>query len=186
MSLMQTEKNLHFFQMIWAKNIISRGQWSRKGAKTAVEQCQRLDVRELKLKSGFSITVTYGIQPNSVTKNIRLDWTPCHLGGKRAWWLCPGCGKRVAILYLKNNIFRCRACHDLTYRSSQESRLDRHLRKKFKVCDKLHIGPTDKPLFKPKFMHQKTFDRLRRQHTLANKSTLLDLIIQLERLNTHQ
>jgi hypothetical protein len=29
---------------------------------------------------------------------VRLDWTPCTFGGRRAWFLCPaqGCGRRVA------------------------------------------------------------------------------------------
>ena len=32
---------------------------------------------------------------------VYLDWTPCHLGGQRPWFICPndGCGRRVAILY---------------------------------------------------------------------------------------
>jgi hypothetical protein len=32
---------------------------------------------------------------------VGIDWTPCHYGGQRVWFLCParGCRKRVAILY---------------------------------------------------------------------------------------
>jgi hypothetical protein len=58
---------------------------------------------------------------------VRLVATPCHLGGVRWWFLCPlskngvPCGKRVRKLYLSGRYFGCRHCHDLTYRSSQES-----------------------------------------------------------------
>lgn len=151
---------------------MSRGDWHRYDAKTAVEQCQRLDVRELRLNSCDCINMTYSVHSRSgerrtIEENISVVWTPCHLGGKRSWWLCPNCGKRVAILYLRMNGYRCRTCNDLVYKSSQESRFDRHLRKKFKLCDKLGIGPVETPLFKPKHMHQKTFDRLCWQHQRA-------------------
>ena len=31
---------------------------------------------------------------------VILDWTDCHLGGKRPWFICParGCGRRVALI----------------------------------------------------------------------------------------
>lgn len=27
-----------------------------------------------------------------------IEWTPCHLGGERPWFLCPSCGRRMAKL----------------------------------------------------------------------------------------
>jgi hypothetical protein len=39
-------------------------------------------------------------------------------GWKRFWFLCPGCGKRVAILYLRK-YFRCRHCLGLVYPSQK-------------------------------------------------------------------
>jgi hypothetical protein len=43
--------------------------------------------------------------------------------GQRMWMLCPECGRRCGKLYLppEASWFGCRDCHDLTYRSSQES-----------------------------------------------------------------
>jgi hypothetical protein len=43
---------------------------------------------------------------------VRLEWTGCNLGGRRAWFLCPaqGYGRRVAILF-RGSIFACRHCH---------------------------------------------------------------------------
>lgn len=58
---------------------------------------------------------------------VRLVTTGCHLGGVRWWFLCPlsvvgiGCGRRVRKLYLCGKYFGCRHCHNLAYRSSQES-----------------------------------------------------------------
>ncbi len=56
---------------------------------------------------------------------VRLTTTPLHFGGEYWWMRCPvkGCGRRVRKLYLppKAVYFACRHCHDLTYRSCQES-----------------------------------------------------------------
>ena len=40
---------------------------------------------------------------------VRLEWTPCHLGGRRPRFICPetGCGRRTALLFV-GNIFACR------------------------------------------------------------------------------
>lgn len=44
-------------------------------------------------------------------------------GYKRWWWTCPNCGRRCGVLYLPPGAvkFACRSCHNLTYRSCQES-----------------------------------------------------------------
>jgi len=65
---------------------------------------------------------------NDYCSKIPITTTPCHLGGKRHWFECSlsahgiYCGRRVAILYLKDGYFACRRCHDLTYRSQKENR----------------------------------------------------------------
>lgn len=49
---------------------------------------------------------------------VALAWTPCYFGGARPWFLCPGCSRRVAVLYAFPR-FRCRLCHPvLRYASS--------------------------------------------------------------------
>lgn len=58
---------------------------------------------------------------------VRLVTTPCRLGGRRWWFVCPlvrgekACGRRVRKVFLKGRYFGCRHCHDLTYKSRQES-----------------------------------------------------------------
>lgn len=99
---------------------------------------------------------------------VYLEWTPCHLGGKRPWFLCParGCSKRVAILY-GGAIFACRHCHQLAYPSQREADYDRAARKANKIKERLGweqgiLNP--KGWKKPKGMHWRTFKRLNVEH----------------------
>ena len=99
---------------------------------------------------------------NPVNMFIKLDWTPCHFGGYRPWFLCPRCGRRAAILYA-GQYFYCRVCRDLAYPSENEGRLDRLYRQANKIrrrlnCEPGALNPINIP---PKGMHEKTFDRLR-------------------------
>jgi hypothetical protein len=50
---------------------------------------------------------------------IKLATTRTHFDGSRWVFLCPGCNRRVRILYADSpsHPFRCRACLDLCYRS---------------------------------------------------------------------
>jgi hypothetical protein len=58
---------------------------------------------------------------------VRLTTTPLPWGGLKWWFICPltrygvPCGRRVGKLYLLNRYFACRHCHEMTYRSCQES-----------------------------------------------------------------
>jgi hypothetical protein len=74
---------------------------------------------------------SYRCYQTDVTLPIQLQTTRPHYGGIRWWWTCPmvndgiTCGRRVAKLHRPPNrhLFGCRDCHDLTYRSCQESHL---------------------------------------------------------------
>ncbi len=59
--------------------------------------------------------------PEIEAVTVPLVATRPHKRGLHWYWLCPACGRRVAKLYLPpgSRCFRCRHCHDLTYRSSQ-------------------------------------------------------------------
>lgn len=98
---------------------------------------------------------------------VRLEATPCHLGGSRQWFLCPalGCGRRVAKLY-GGAIFACRHCHQLAYPSQREGFSDRALRRADGIRARLGwipgTGNGHGP--KPKGMHWRTFERLCAEH----------------------
>lgn len=42
-------------------------------------------------------------------------------GGKRYFFLCPNCDRRVRTLHINCGVIACRICHDLTYTSCNES-----------------------------------------------------------------
>jgi len=57
-----------------------------------------------------------------IREHIRLTSSMSHGGGRRRWFLCPGCKVRVAILYLNEAYFRCRGCERLAYASQYPAR----------------------------------------------------------------
>jgi hypothetical protein len=63
---------------------------------------------------------------NEMNYNAQITSTPCYLGGKRYWFICPlvrsgvPCQRRVAILYQGGKYFGCRKCLNLAYESQQQ------------------------------------------------------------------
>jgi hypothetical protein len=99
-----------------------------------------------------------------VKQRITLTWTPCNFGGKRVWAVCPSCGKRCAVLYLGGKYFACRGCCNLTYQSCNETAMDRKYRRANRLRRRIGARPgclNSLPLFKPKGMHQTTWNRIR-------------------------
>jgi hypothetical protein len=111
--------------------------------------------------------LSYSTCSNKYLDPVGITWTKCNYGGKRPWFLCPGCTKRVGKLYLKNGIFRCRKCNDLTYKRCQISGNDFSVitERMYELADRLQLKDfkvyeLDRNYFKPKGMHQKTFYKL--------------------------
>lgn len=94
---------------------------------------------DLRDRDAAWMRLTYDVDGGRVSLQIGLTTTAPNYGGLRWWFRCPlrqgpdGLGLRVGKLYLPphSRWFGSRAAHDLTYRSSQESRqgqgLDRWL-----------------------------------------------------------
>jgi hypothetical protein len=87
-------------------------------------------------------------QSDIVDLNIQLQSTSLNFGGQRFWFSCPQetngmvCGNRVGKLYLPPNRkpFGCRACHRLTYSSSQQAhRIDRQNLQYEKQCRRFRL-----------------------------------------------
>ena len=116
---------------------------------------------------------------------VYLDWTSCHFGGKRPWFLCParGCGRRVAILY-GGGIFACRHCYQLAYPSQRETWDDRAARRADRIRDKLGWEPgiLNGNGWKPKGMHWNTFERLTAQHDAFVQISLAGIAARLNLL----
>lgn len=75
------------------------------------------------------VQLTHIVISQPATYRIRLTTTSPRFGGSRFWFACPllvngrPCGRRVGKLYHPPfaRYFGCRVCHQLTYRSCQES-----------------------------------------------------------------
>lgn len=118
---------------------------------------------------------------------VRLDWTGCTLGGRRAWLLCPvrGCGRRVALLYIGGSgIFACRHCYKLAYASQRETRDDRAMRRADRIRDRLgwEAGILNGEGDKPKGMHWRTFNRLHAEHNDFVNASLAGMMRKFGRL----
>ncbi len=118
-------------------NIFKLNQWNllRDGYQGALRWTRSISKKE----SSVAFLVEMGERPNirllyTTTKpdgekidsdyQVWLTWTACRYGGKRFWFLCPYCGRRVGTLYLAgiSTKFQCRICSDLTYESRNEPR----------------------------------------------------------------
>lgn len=67
---------------------------------------------------------------------VELSYTEPHFGGKRLWFHCPHCGRRVAVLYC-SEVVACRKCLHLSYRTESEDAIDRLRSKAAKIKDRL-------------------------------------------------
>ena len=133
----------------------------------------------------YSITLSYRYTHNGIVTDqkidIRLDRTPCNYGGSRPWFLCPGCGRRSAVLY-SGPVFACRCCHKLAYPSQRETPEGRAERRAEALRDRLGREGGDE-CNKPKGMHWSTYHRITDQYdqliSIANSAAeryIMDLI----------
>ena len=120
------------------------------------------------------------------TNTVLLTWTECNYGGKRPWWLCPGCDRRVALLYSGDGWYACRQCRHLAYRSQRETQEDLASRRVNRVRDKLGWprGILNPSGGKPKGMHWKTYLRLVSQHTAYSSRALTFMGASLKSLSS--
>ncbi|MCC7101203.1 MAG: hypothetical protein IT500_16605 [Rubrivivax sp.] len=113
---------------------------------------------------------------------VRLDWTGCNYGGRRAWWRCPaaGCSRRVAVLY-GGAVFACRHCHRLAYRCQREADDDRAARRANVIRQRLGWEPgiLNGSGLKPKGMHWRTFERLHAEHDAHVGAALAGIVARL-------
>lgn len=119
---------------------------------------------------------------------VRLNWTRCTFGGRRAWFLCPaqGCGRRVARLYIGGaGIFACRHCYQLAYACQRESADDRAIRRADRIRERLGWEPgiVNGSGPRPKGMHRCTFERLTAQHDAFVRASLAMMADRFYRRN---
>ncbi len=138
--------------------------WNRNG--------QPSGSASIRVVAGVSMTVICQWRSDSsedlqsMERIVFIENTNCAYGGSRPWFVCPDCGRRVAIVMLQKPTVACRHCLKLTYASCNEDQIDRSWRRRDKI--KAKLGGDDKGIYlKPKGMHQRTWQRLRWQHQNA-------------------
>lgn len=120
----------------------------------------------------LGITLNYRVTlPGGSTEEVRytvpVDWSRCHFGGWRPYFICPNihCGRRATCLYGRGSYFLCRHCQDLVYVSQRMDQPTRRRRKAQKI--RLGLSGTAPQVEgfppKPKRMHWKTYWRLRQK-----------------------
>lgn len=143
--------------------------WSRGGEQTGSIRC-RVEQEALVLNYRHR---SYGENWQDMEERVRFDRTPCNYGGERIWFLCPHCGRRVAVLYGAGARFLCRHCYGLPYASQNETYMDRMMRKARKIRRRLGASESlfDPISEKPKGMHLRTFERLEGEEREANQAS---------------
>jgi len=143
----------------------------------ATDDDQAGDERATAVYLSYTITERQSGESRDVSYPVPVEYTTCNFGGVRPWFRCPGvvdgreCGRRVGKLYLPpgQDLYLCRHCYDLGYRSSRTSgddveRAEQRYRKAFAKADaeNRRPHPNNAPYSpdRPKGMHHDTFEDL--------------------------
>ena len=156
---------------------LERGQifsstWSRDGEPTgSISVRSELDAVILSYRARTS----WAVEWEPIEQRVPITWTDCHFGGRRPWFVCTICRRRVAVLYAAGELFACRSCYGLAYESQQQDPPDRSLLKAQKIRMRLGGSGCPADLFpdKPKGMHWRTYDRMCEDHDFAQACSLM-------------
>ncbi len=118
----------------------------------------------------------------SVRDLIPFTWTNTNFGGRRQWFVCPGCRKPCRLIY-GGSLFRCRKCHGLKYESQYEPSYSRACTQRHELRKRLgQVGSLDDPFPpKPKGMHWSTYEQLEARDDELQQRWARDVMDWLER-----
>lgn len=129
-----------------------------------------------------------GNQKEAVDYLVNVTSTPCNLGGKRYWWICPNvhCGRRCRVLY-GGKYFVCWKCAGAYYASQRNkdllTRIDNELatiRRRLKAS-KPSATTTALP-DRPKGMHFRTYMRLSKRYNDLQYYRVLSIGIDIAKM----
>lgn len=90
---------------------------------TRVRTALRFDLHQVLTCMRRNAEARFGTRTQRLTQTVRLTYSIGPCGGKRPWFVCHGCQRRVGVLYYATERpFRCRICCDLAYPSQYVSR----------------------------------------------------------------
>ena len=134
-----------------------------------------------------SVTLDYRTRRNGEWQNkrydIKVDWTACNYGGERPWWLCPCCGRRVAVLW-GGGTYACRHCQQINYDSTRTAESSKPFDRAGKIRKRLGWVPGVAHGIgdRPRGMHMKTYLRLLQQYNVHAQATLASTDNLLKRI----
>ena len=134
---------------------------------------------------GESVTVHFVDGSNPVrTEKVWLTHATPGYGGRRAWFRCPLCARRCAILYIAGRL-ACRVCLGLAYRSERGTKQDRLNRKARKLLDRVGRAAISYEGFPPKppGMWWRTYIRLADQWAEIERRRIAAFLPMLARLH---
>jgi hypothetical protein len=105
------------------------------------------------------VDLDYAVDGEPRGHAVHLSRSPCHFGGRRTWFNCPGCHRHTARLYLRWGKFRCRRCQRMGYYVENQDYGQRLWIKAERIERKL--GPN---LTRPKRMRDATYQRLAQRY----------------------
>ncbi len=181
----------------------SRMGAGRPGRSIKVEDCRRLDVREMQraglfktawigswtwrdalsgrvtssvsvLTKGHELRLSYICDKIPCAVTVSLSAVRCGFGGLRQMFVCPKCQHRCFILLLLRRQFRCRECHDVPYSSQAQDALGRTWITQCRL--ERHL---DGEYRRPKGMHMRTYKSLRKKimELEIRREDLLDEVV---------
>ncbi len=136
------------------------------------EQCTAVDVRQV---VGANMTEDgIVVYHRGLRGWVDLIYTDQHLGGRRAWFRCPRCKRRRALLYWRDETLVCRTCHGLAYMSQRERREYRLIGRAQAIRQRLGGTANLTAPFpdRPKHMHRSTYARWRDKAAAAEQAGL--------------
>ena len=113
----------------WEYTFSGTSQWTRNGEPNgSISFVLTKDDYRGNVRVYFSQTSSSTGEKKQHDYIIQLESTPCHLWGRRWWFICPCRWNRCAKLYMQNNgIFASRKTLNLSYESRNTSKFYRSL-----------------------------------------------------------
>jgi len=126
----------------------------------------------------------YAGEPQRVCCDVPLCCTRCNYGASRAWFACPECDRRCALIYFgaTGGRFGCRSCSRVAYTSQSETRIDRLHRKLQKLENRMAGGVEHWDWRRPKGMHQITYERTVERYLAIVEAQDLEIEHRLTRM----
>jgi len=117
-----------------------------------------------KNREGLRLSYAYASSGQPVTQYIGLRYLPRHFGGFLVVAVCPGCWRRVRVLYFRR-AFYCNRCTRAVYASSSLDKASGAQTQYQKLRERVRPGTWDAGIGyfprRPKRMRRVTYNRLR-------------------------